>query len=453
MSRILVIDDEVNIRKSLEEILQDEGYEVITVASGEEGIEIIKDEHEIFDLVLLDIKLPGIDGLEVLKRIKEKSPAVEVVMISGHGTIESAVEAMKMGAYDFLEKPLSMKRVLITVEHALEKSRLGRERERWLEQEDRRYQMIGVSPPIKKIWEDIKHVAPTNARVLIVGESGTGKELVAYWVHRLSNRRDKPMVKVNCAAIPRELIESELFGYEKGAFTGAVGRKIGKFELADKSTIFLDEIGDMDQHTQAKVLRVLEDGEFQRIGGLSTIKVDVRIITATNKVLTEEIKKGSFRADLYHRINVFQIYIPPLRERRSDIPLLAQNFLKNYCLENGMKPKVLTKEAEAYLTTLNYPGNVRELKNLVERAVISSRSDVIKEEDLKIASIMSSEPDQEIFARTMPLTEAKRELEKRFIEAQLALNGWNITRTAEKLGVKRSNLSRRIKQLGIKGKD
>ncbi len=451
MAKILIIDDEINIQKSLGEILSDEGHDVLTAADGEKGLTVLK--NETVDLVLLDVKLPGIDGLEVLKRVKENWPEIEVVMISGHGTIEAAVEAMKSGAYDFMEKPLSMKRVLITAEHALERGRFSRERKEWLDREDKRYQIIGESPPIKKIWEDIQRVARTNARVLIVGESGTGKELVAYWIHRLSDRCNKSLVKVNCAAIPKELIESELFGYEKGAFTGAVQRKIGKFELADKGTIFLDEVGDMDQHTQAKVLRVLEDGEFQRIGGLSSIKADVRIVTATNKVLPEEIKKGNFRSDLYHRINVFQIYISPLRERRMDIPILAKYFLDTYSIENGLKQRVLNKESEAYISTLNFPGNVRELRNLVERAIISSGHEVITVEDLKSNISAGVGPEEDIFAQTKKLGDAKHELEKKYIETQLAINGWNISKTAEKLGVERSNLSRRIKQLGIEAPD
>jgi len=448
MAKVLIIDDEANIQKSLGEILGDEGHEVLTASNGEKGLAQLKSEP--VDVVLLDIKLPGIDGLEVLKRIKEGSPATVVIMISGHGTIEAAVEAMKSGAYDFMEKPLSMKRVLITVGHAVERRTFDLERKEWLEKEDRRYQMIGESAQTKKIWEDIQRVAPTNARVLISGESGTGKELVAYWIHRLSTRRDRNLVKVNCAAIPKELIESELFGYEKGAFTGAAARKIGKFEQADKGTIFLDEIGDMDSHTQAKVLRVLEDGEFQRIGGLASIKVDVRIVAATNKFLPEEIKKGDFRTDLYHRINVFQIYIPPLRERRMDITILARHFVSVYCMENGIKPRTLSKNAESYLAGLNLGGNARELRNLVERAIISSGPDEIDVDAFQGGVVVGPGVEEDIFAQGRPLLEAKRELEKKYIETQLALHGWNITKTAEKLGIERSNLSRRMKQLAIK---
>lgn len=448
MAKVLIIDDNTNIRTNLSEILIDEGYEALEAPDGEKGLVSI--EKNDIDIVLLDVMLPGIDGLEVLKRIKDTDPEIEVILISGHGTIEKAVEAMKCGAYDFLEKPLSMDRVLITVDHALERSGFNKERKEWSHKQDRHYQMIGESPQIKKIWRDIKSVAQTNTRVLITGESGTGKELVCYWIHRYSTRKEKRLVKVNCAAIPGELIESELFGFEKGAFTGAYQRKIGKFELADKGTIFLDEIGDMDQHTQAKVLRVLEDGEFQRIGGLSSIKVDLRVIAATNKNITEEIKKGNFRADLYHRINVFQIYLPPLRERQVDIALLARHFLKEYCFENGFHLKKLSKEAEFFLGSSFFSGNIRELRNIIERAVITCKKDEITVDHLRIGNGVTAIAGEEMFTKPRDLSDAKNDMEKRYIRTQLALNQWNISKTAEKLGAQRSNLSRRIRQLGIK---
>lgn len=448
MAKVLIIDDNASIRTNLGEILTDEGYEALEVSDGEKGL--VSVEKDDIDIVLLDVLLPGIDGLEVLKRIKDTDPEIEVILISGHGTIEKAVQAMKRGAYDFLEKPLSMDRVLITVDHALEKRSFNKERSEWLHRQDKQYQMIGESLQMKKIWDDIKCVASTNSRVIITGESGTGKELVSYWIHQFSSRKGKPFIKVNCAAIPNELIESELFGFEKGAFTGAYQRKIGKFEMADKGTIFLDEIGDMDQHTQAKVLRVLEDGEFQRIGGLSSIKVDLRVIAATNKNITEEIKKGNFRADLYHRINVFQIYLPPLRERRIDIPLLANHFLKEYCFENGFHLKRLNKGAESYLSTLYFSGNIRELRNIIERAVIICKKEEITIDSLHIGNGISAVSEEDIFTEPKNLGVAKNDMEKRFIRTQLALNQWNVSKTAEKLGVHRSNLSRRIRQLGIK---
>jgi two-component system nitrogen regulation response regulator NtrX len=447
MAKIIVIDDSKSIRTNLHDILSDEGHEIEVAADGKAGLEMITDKE--VDLVLLDVKLPGMDGIEVLKRIKHVKPEIEVILISGHGTIATAVEAMRAGAYDFVEKPLSMERVLIMADHALERRKFNRERQIWLQRQDNRYQMIGESGVMKRIWEEIKSVATTNARVLITGESGTGKELVSYWLHRFSKRYRKPLVKVNCAAIPNELIESELFGYEKGAFTGAHQRKIGKFELARDGTIFLDEIGDMAMQTQAKVLRIIEDGEFLRIGGLSRIKVDVRIVAATNKDLPKEIKNGSFREDLYHRINVFQIYLPPLRERRKDIPLLANHLIKQYCYENGFRPKKLTKEAQSYLVSLTYPGNIRELKNIIERAIIVGQGDTILPQDLRFGKKLDFSLEQDIFTMQKPLSEAKVMLEKRYLEKQLSLNDWNIAQTARKLGVQRSNLSRRIKQLGI----
>ena len=320
------------------------------------------------------------------------------------------------------------------------------------QKQEKRYQIIGESGEIKKVWDDIKAVAPTNTRVMITGESGTGKELVSFWIHQFSQRKNKPFIKVNCAAIPRDLIESELFGHEKGAFTGAYKRQLGKFEMAHMGTIFLDEIGDMAMSTQAKVLRVIEDGEFRRIGGMTPIKVDVRIISATNKNIPEEIKKGNFRDDLYHRINVFQIYIPPLRMRRTDIILLAKHFVEEYCRENNFPITLLTKEAKSYISTLDFAGNIRELKNVIERAIIISDQNKITKQNL-ISSIGAiQDREQNMFINPMKLSEAKNNLEKKYLETQLAVNDWNISKTAKKLGLQRSNLSRRMKQLHIKKK-
>ncbi len=448
MAKILIIDDNENIRVNLAGILSDEGHESIEAADGEQGLKLLNESD--VDAVLLDMKLPGIDGLEVLKQIKEKKPEIEVLLISGHGTIADAVQAMKSGAYDFIEKPLSTDRVLIMINHVLEKRNWTRQRKEWLQKEERRYQMVGQSPTIKKIWQEIKNVAATNVRVLILGESGTGKELVSYWIHRFSNRYNKPFIKVNCAAIPAELIESELFGYEKGAFTGAMQRRMGKFELAHRGTIFLDEIGDMSLATQAKVLRVIEDGEVLRLGGTVPIKVDVRIISATNKNIAEETKKGNFRTDLLHRINVFQIFIPALRERKSDIPLLVEHMLKEYCLENGIKSKTISQKALDYIVTLSYPGNIRELKNIIERALITSKGDEISFDDIKFSTDYGVKAEPDIFSQVRNLGEAKNELEKLYLKKQLELNGWNISKTAEKLGIQRSNLSRRMRQLDLK---
>jgi len=450
MAKILIIDDNKNICTNLCEILSDEAHEALQAMDGETGLDIVSKQD--IDVVLLDMKLPGIDGLEVLKRIKKTRPAIEVILISGHGTIAEAVEAMKLGAYDFLEKPLSMDRVLIMVAHALERRSFTKERQEWLKQEESRYQMVGTSIGIRKVWENIRHVAPTNTRVLILGESGTGKELVSFWIHNYSKRVDKPFIRVNCAAIPQELIESELFGYEKGAFTGATAKKIGKFELAHKGTIFLDEIGDMSPQTQAKVLRIVENNEFLRIGGTTPVSIDVRIIAATNKDLEKAITEQQFRADLFHRINVFQIYLPPLRDRKDDIPRLAQHFVDAYCQENGFHPKQLDCSALEYLASLTFPGNIRELKNVIERAVITSDHDAITIDDLKKGEAFGYASQQDVFSRTQSLSTAKNELEKQYLETQLALNNWNISKTAKKLGVQRSNLSRRIKHLGIETK-
>ncbi|OGC43023.1 hypothetical protein A2Y85_03065 [candidate division WOR-3 bacterium RBG_13_43_14] len=451
MAKILIIDDNENIRINLTGILNDEGHETVAAADGEQGLKLINESE--YDAVLLDMKLPGIDGLEVLKQVKEKKPEIEIILISGHGTIADAVQAMKLGAYDFIEKPLSMDRVLIMINHALEKRNFTRQRKEWLQKEERRFQMIGKSPVMDKIWQEIKNVAGTKARVLILGESGTGKELVSYWIHRYSNRYSKPFIKVNCAAIPSELIESELFGYEKGAFTGAIQRRIGKFELAHRGTIFLDEIGDMSLATQAKVLRVIEDGEVLRLGCAMPVKVDVRIVSATNKDIAVETKKGNFRTDLLHRINVFQIYLPPLRERRADIPLLVEHILKEYSLENGTKLKTINKDALDYITTLSFSGNIRELKNIIERAIIISAAKEISLEDLKFSTTYGVKTEKDVFNHTQNLSDAKNELEKKYLKKQLELNGWNISKTAEKLGIQRSNLSRRIHQLDIeKGK-
>lgn len=440
---ILVVDDEEGIREALSEILGDEGYQVITASTGEEALNILRKEPP--DLVLLDIWLPGMDGIETLREIKNLRSDVPVIMISGHGTIEIAVKATKMGASDFLEKPLSLDRVIISARNALALSNLERENRNLKENLSRQWRLIGESEKMKTLRLQIEMAAKSSSRVLITGESGSGKELVARLLHSLSNRSSKPFIEVNCAAIPQELIESELFGHEKGSFTGAFERKKGKFELADGGTLFLDEIGDMSLQTQAKVLRVIETQEFQRVGGSSTIKVDVRIIAATNKDLPEEVKKGTFREDLFFRLNVIPLSVPPLRERKEDIPLLIDHFLKTISEEYGQRPKKITPEAIRILQGHEWPGNVRELRNTIERLLIMTSSDVITERDISIGS--STEVADYFRYRT--LKEARDAFEKDFITRRLKENNWNISKTAEQLDIERSNLHRKIKAYNI----
>jgi len=432
---ILIVDDEEGILDTLSGILEDEGYEVITASSGEEALQQFREFSP--EVVLLDVWLPGKDGIEILKKIKEGNNFASVIMISGHSNIDTAVNAIKFGAYDFLEKPLSLERVLIQVRNALEMQRLERRigEERW--------EIIGESPPMIALKETIKKVAASNSRTLIFGESGTGKELVARAIHNASPRRNSDFVEVNCAAIPQELIESELFGHEKGSFTGAFERKKGKFEMAHEGTLFLDEIGDMSPATQAKVLRVIETQEFQRVGGNKKIKVDVRIIAATNKNLQEEIRKNNFREDLYFRLNVVPIHIPPLRERKEDIPLLAEYFLKLFARQYGQRPKKLSKTVIQSLMNYDWPGNVRELKNTIERFVIMNPAEIID------YTPFSREESQDIYEyRT--LREAREHFERSFILKKLKEHNWNVSKTAEEMEIERSNLHRKIKALGIK---
>ena len=443
---ILIIDDEASICDSLQGVLEDEGYSVATACSGEAGIRHIAIEQ--IDLVFLDILMPGgLDGLETLRRIKHISFDTEIVMITGHGTFELALEAGSMGALDFLGKPLSLDIVLAKVEEATEKIELRRA---YLAQEHSDFEqpIIGASRPIQEILAKIRQIAPTNGRVLITGESGTGKELVAYAIHNLSLRHKAPFVKVNCAAIPTDLIESELFGHERGAFTGAANRRIGKFEQADGGTIFLDEIADMSPSTQAKVLRVLEEQEFERLGSGQTVRVDVRVISATNKNLQEEIQNNNFREDLYYRLNVVPLHILPLRERVIDLPLLIDHFLARFCREN-QKPKMTLHEStlEA-LKEYNWPGNVRELRNIMERLVILCPYETVEIRDLPAELNRRGDPSQ--IDTEMPLKDAKNEFEHRFIQNCLETNDWNITETAKQLGIERTNLHRKMRQHDIK---
>src|SRR6476661_3467504 len=379
-SRVLVIDDESAIRDSLKMTLEYENYEFIGAATGQEGLALA--EREAPDLVLLDVKMPGMDGIEVLERLRALNDALPVVVVSGHGTISTAVEATKKGAFDFIEKPFASERVLVSLRNALDSRQLRDENKTLKKAVEVRHQMIGESAGLKQVMAAVARAAPTNATVLIQGESGVGKELVARTIHRNSLRSRERFVQVNCAAIPEELIESELFGHEKGSFTGATEKQVGKFEQADRGTIFLDEVGDMSPKTQAKVLRVLQEGEVERLGSARTIKVDVRVIAATNKNLEEEIEKGHFREDLYFRLSVIPIRVPPLRDRRDDIPSLIQHFARAIADEHNMKPKRFDAAAMDALTRYRWRGNIRELRNTIERLMIMSASDVVHADDL-----------------------------------------------------------------------
>jgi two-component system nitrogen regulation response regulator NtrX len=447
MAKILVVDDEENIRKTLKEILEDESHDVVLAEDGERGLRAFIEEAP--DIVLMDIQMPKKDGLTLLADIKAQPADCEVIMISGHGTIESAVRAIKSGAYHFLQKPLSMIEVKQIVRHAAMAKQQRDELRQFRQRDDDKYSIVGGSAAIEKIMGEVKKVAPTNGRVLISGDSGTGKELVAYAIHKNSQRAAGPFVKVNCAAIPQNLIESELFGHEKGAFTGAVASKRGKFELADKGTLFLDEIGDMDMNTQTKVLRAIQEGEFERVGGTKTLKVDVRIVAATHRDLLKMIEESKFRQDLYYRLNVVPITMPKLSQRMEDIPLLADYFLDIYCRENGTTKKKFSQDALALLMTQPYPGNIRELKNIVERLAIMSSANEISAHEIKALTEMKEEKAAGIFTMPMPLSKAQDELEREYVKTQLELNGWDIPKTAEVLGIQRTNLHRKIRQLGI----
>jgi two-component system nitrogen regulation response regulator NtrX len=440
---VLVVDDEESILETLSGILNDDGYEVVTSSSGEQALTFVKETSP--EIILLDVWMPrGIDGLETLKAIKEISQQPIVIMISGHSNIDTAVQATKLGAYDFLEKPLSLEKVLITIKRAIEKMRLENENIALKTRILQKFEIVGESPKIKTLKSEISKTSATPSRVIIFGESGSGKELVARALHESSNRKEEGFVEVNCAAIPHELIESELFGHEKGSFTGAYERKKGKFELADKGTLFLDEIGDMSLTTQAKVLRVIETQEFQRVGGSKKLKVDVRIIAATNKNLIEEIKSGVFREDLFFRLNVIPIHVPPLRERKTDIPLLVEYFLTNFAQQYGQKIKKISKATMRGLMAYGWPGNVRELKNTIERFVIMTQDEIID------AQYIPSLREQRIdYSSYKTLREAREHFEKDFIHKKLQENNWNISKTAEELEIERSNLHRKIKSLRI----
>jgi two-component system nitrogen regulation response regulator NtrX len=440
---VLIIDDEEGIRESLSAILEDEGYRVVSAGSGEEALTILQEQFP--DLIILDVWLPGMDGIQTLQEITALKKELPVIMISGHGNIEVAVKATRIGAYDFLEKPLSLERVILSSKRALERGALERENKDLKDNLTKKWRLIGESPSMKALRAQIEMAAQSNSRVLITGESGSGKELVARLLHGMSSRSGRPFVELNCAAMPYELIESELFGHEKGSFTGAFEKKKGKFELADRGTLFLDEIGDMSLQTQSKVLRVIETQDFQRVGGNTTIKVDVRIIAATNKDLTEEVKRGKFRDDLFFRLNVVPIVVPPLREHKEDIPALVDHFVKSLAAEYGQPPKRIMADAIKSLQEYGWPGNIRELKNLIERLVIMTPSADIHAKDFHLAGRLEGAD----YFNCRTLKQAREAFERDFIARKLEENSWNVSRTAEVLDIERSNLHRKIKAYHI----
>jgi two-component system nitrogen regulation response regulator NtrX len=443
---ILIVDDEPAIQAALKGVLEDEGYRVTAVGGGADAVRLVADELP--DLVFLDIWMEGLDGLDTLAELRRLRPEVTVVMISGHATIETAVKATRLGAYDFVEKPLSLEKMLLTVTRALEHGRLERENAALRAELSQRAEIIGDGPVMRALREQIAIAAPSNGRVLVRGENGSGKELVARAIHAGSARRDRAFVEVNCAAIPEELIESELFGHERGAFTGALARRRGRFELADGGTLFLDEIADMSLKTQAKVLRALEEQAFERVGGRETVRVDVRVIAASNRDLQALIAQGAFREDLFYRLNVIPMEVPPLRERKEDLPALVDHFLAVSCAENGKRPKTVSGEALAYFLAYDWPGNVRELRNMVERLVIMIPGDVIGGDDLP-APLRPKEPAAADVPRERSLREARDRFERAYILAELRAHDWNMTRTADRLGIERSHLYRKIKAYGI----
>lgn len=449
MARILIIDDEKSIRKTLREILEYEKFEVDEADNGLTGLEMIKDEQ--YDVVLLDIKMPKMDGMEVLEQAQKAVPDVPVIMISGHGNIDTAVEAVKLGAYDYIAKPPDLNRLLITIRNAMDKSTLITETKVLKRKVTKTREIIGDTPIIQNIKETINRVAPTEARVLVTGENGTGKELVARWIHERSQRANGPLVEVNCAAIPSELIESELFGHEKGAFTSAIKQRIGKFEQANGGTLFLDEIGDMSLSAQAKVLRALQENKIMRVGGDKEIPVDVRVVAATNKDLIHEMEVNTFRMDLYHRLSVILIHVPSLNERKDDIPLLGERFVKEICEDNGLPYKTVTPKAFQALQQIRWTGNIRELRNIMERLVILCDNKINEEDVLKYVGSVSTQDDPvQIFERYEKFQDFKDYMEKQFIQFKLKKNNWNVSKTAEELDIQRSHLYNKIEKFELK---
>lgn len=445
---ILVVDDEKNIRRSVELICAGEGYEVKTAAGGAEALDILQAQP--VDLLLLDISMPGTDGLTLLKEIRPKFPNTVTIIISGHGTVENAVTATRHGAYDFIEKPILKEKLLLAIANALKNRSLQQENVQLRARLAGQQQMIGNSPAMQKIVEQIKKVAPTDGRVLILGESGTGKELIARAIHDNSKRAEAAFVKVNCAAIPEELIESELFGSVKGAFTGATDTRQGKFSQADGGTLFLDEVGDMSLKVQAKVLRALQEGEIEKVGGSKTERVDVRVIAATNKNLEDEVKAGRFREDLFFRLNVIPLISPPLRQRRDDVPVLIEHFIASYCSDNGFRRMAISEAALQALQAYHWPGNIRELKNIIERLVIMSGSERIEKADLP-ANLLAGEgqSEQSTWREGMTLKQIREQVERQAINQVLQKYDGNISQAARALGVDRTNLHKKINTLGI----
>ena len=449
MPSILVIDDEAAIRETLKEILEYEKYDVTLAEDGAKGLQLLQKNN--FDVILSDVKMPGIDGMELLDRVQALAPDVPMVMISGHGSVEMAIEATKKGAYDFITKPPDLNRLLITLRNAVDRNNLVSETKVLKRKAAKTYDIIGETPAILKIKETIEKVAPTEARVLITGENGTGKELVARWIHEKSPRANMPLVEVNCASIPSELIESELFGHEKGSFTSAIKQRIGKFEQAHGGTLFLDEIGDMSMAAQAKVLRAIQEGRITRVGGDREIKVDVRIVAATNKNLLEEIEKGNFRMDLYHRLSVILIHVPTLNERTDDIPTIATNFLENICQENSIPVKKFTPDAMDALKEVNWTGNIRELHNVVERLVILCGTEITGDD-----VFIYSNPAQRgsdpfgVVDNYSTLQDFRDWAEKIFIERKLIHNAWNVAKTAQEIDIQRSHLYNKIEKYNLK---
>ena len=443
--RILVVDDDADIRRMLRMTLEEQGYATTEAASGAEGIQ--KAITASPDAILLDIKMPIMDGMEVLVDLRRRLPRVPVIMISGHADIPTAVEAVHKGASDVWEKPLSVEMLHLRLQQLFDHQTLRHDADERRQAEEAHHRMIGDSPALRKLRDAIERAAPTNATVLITGESGTGKELVARDIHRRSLRASRPFIKVNCAAIPEELIESELFGHEKGSFTGATGKQLGKFVQADEGTIFLDEVGDMSPRTQAKVLRVLQDGEVEPVGAAQVLRVDVRVLAATNKDLGQEIRQGRFREDLWFRLNVVPIHCPPLRERSGDIPALVQNFARSFCVENNFKPKTFSSDAMAALARHPWPGNIRELRNLVERMLIMTEGEAVR--DVALTAAPSGDggmPGTDRFATLKAFKEAS---EREFLVRKLELNDWNISQTAKAIDTPRSNLYKKLEQYGL----
>jgi two-component system nitrogen regulation response regulator NtrX len=448
-ARILIVDDDAAIRGSLERILEYEDYVVRAAESGEAALEALSERR--FDLALLDIKMPGMDGLELLERVKKSHEELVCIMVSGHGTVQTAVEATKLGAFDFLEKPPDRDRLLVTIRNGLQQAVLVSETQTARRRLGTSLEIVGESAPIEHVLRQIEKVAPTNATVLITGENGTGKELVAHAIHRRSPRREGRFLQMNCAAIPEELIESELFGHEKGAFTGATSRREGKFELADGGTLLLDEIGDMSPTVQAKVLRVLEEGRFERVGSSQTLSADVRILAATNKDLEAAVARGSFREDLFFRLNVVPVHVPPLRERRDDVPLLVAHFMALYCEREDVPPVELEPEVLELLKRHAWPGNVRELRNTLERMVILSDRVRLTREDVPFEGVerASSGPGDLELLEATTFEEFKDRSEEAYLRHQLERNGWNVQKTAKALVMQRSNLYKKIEKYGL----